>query len=584
MRENKLAWAATFVILIGISLMFFNSTVPTSNLFALSSSDYSRADWDATKRIAGIKGNMTTVFDEVAIVKSSQPNALDIEVEEIEAMVREAVDLAGGISELITDGDYVVLKPNLVEMPPTIDPIYSEVSGMTTDWRVVKAIAKMVRELNPTGKIYIIESSSSTSTRDILDFYHYTLENIPEVDQIVALEDSCGAFEDYTDVNLDQILLGDSIRLYPDEAKPNLSPEFYINKIYNNADAVISIPVLKNHKTAIITGGVKNVAIGMAPPNIYGMTETFFGKWTKIDHSIENLNKWIHDFYLCKPVNFVIIDGLQGFDHGPTGVPELSMEEMQHNMRLIIAGKKALSVDAICGQIMSLDPTYCNYMIYLDQEEYGVGTIDSRFIRTIGEQIPEIRDVFQHDVGIVIDAIHSDYQPPEIEASLSSIEDNTIAFEIESGEDLNKIELEVNGVLLDQVCVSDFDLVTFEVDEELLPIESAILFAYDRFFNRTQLNFDNLAIRENSNVSVALEQNFPNPFISSTTIGFKLQNPDKVRLFVSDSKGNIVETLINEKLDARGYQIQWTTNKASGIYFYTIEVEGKKITKQMIKK
>ncbi len=102
------------------------------------------------------------------------------------------------------------------------------------------------------------------------------MDNFPEVNQIIALEDSCGAYEDYEDENLLSLLLPDSLRLYPDEEKPNLSPEFYMNKIYHNADVVISIPVLKNHKQAIITGGIKNVAIGMAPPNFYGMSETFF--------------------------------------------------------------------------------------------------------------------------------------------------------------------------------------------------------------------------------------------------------------------------------------------------------------------
>lgn len=581
-QQNKMDYAFLFLILFGITFLIYSSISPENNLIARSSSNYDIAFYDGATRTDGLTDNITSNFDEVAIVKSSQQYASNIDIDEIEAMVRESVEMAGGINEIVSNGDYVVLKPNLVEMTP--DSSYDEISGMATDWRVAKAVAKMVRELNPEGKIYIIECSAATSTRDILNFYNYTLENFPEVDQIVALEDSCGAFEDYADVNLDQVFLEDSVRLYPDEEKPNLSPEFYMNKIYNNADVVISIPVLKNHKTAIITGGVKNVAIGMTPPNIYGMTETFFGKWTKIDHSVDNLNKWLHDYYLCKPVDFVVVDGLQGFDHGPTGIPELSMEEMQHNMRLIIAGKRALSVDAICGQIMSLDPTYCNYMVYLDKEEYGVGTIDSRFIRPIGEQIADIRDVFQHDVGVALNAIHSDYEPPAITVNSALIEENTITFEIDSDEDLNKIELEVNGVLLDHVCISDFASVTFEVSEELLPFETARLFAYDRFFNLTQLTFENLAIDENNFSFATLHQNFPNPFTTSTNIGFTLQKSETVKLFVSDINGKLIETIINGKLVAGEHEFEWKENTTSGIYFYTIEVGGKRITKQMIKK
>ncbi|NOR88197.1 MAG: DUF362 domain-containing protein, partial [Bacteroidales bacterium] len=409
-----------------------------------------------------------------------------------------------------------------------------------------------------------------------------SLENIPEVDLIVALEDSCGVFEDYQDPLLDQILLEDSVRLYPDEQKPNLSPEFYIAKIYNKADVVISIPVLKNHQDAVITGGVKNVAIGMAPPNIYGISEDFFGKWTKIDHGWENLNKWLHDFYLCKPVDFVIVDGLQGFDHGPVGIDELTMEEMQHNMRLILAGKEALSVDAVCGNIMSLDPSFANYMVYLDQEEYEVGTIDSRFIRVKGEKISDIREVFPHISEVTIQAIYSDYSPPVMEASFPVIIENTIIFDIVNDDDLSKIELEVNGSLIDQVCIGDFSNVTFEIEEELLPIDHVKLIGYDNFYNQTEISFENLGLDE-LKIPAQLEQNFPNPFSASTNISFTLEKPNMVNLYVSNIEGKVLETIVNKNLQTGKHQYKWESDLSKGIYFLTLEIEGKKVTKQMVK-
>lgn len=582
LTENKLVYAAIFFILSGMSFLIYLSFNPSNNLFANSFSNYTKAVWDGAERLAKLKSNTTTYYEEVAIVKSSQPNASDISIDEIEAMVRESVIMAGGLEEIISNGDYVVLKPNLVGLPPAAG--YDQVSGIATDWRVTKAVAKIVRELNPDGKIYIIESSAASSTNDIFDYYHYSIENFPEVNHIVALEDSCGAFEDYSDENLDIVFLEDSIRLYPDEQKPNLSPEFYINKIYNSADVVISIPVLKNHKEAIITSGIKNVAIGMAPPNIYGMSETFFGKWTKIDHSLENLNKWIHDFFLCHPVDFVIVDGLQGFDHGPTGALGLSMEEMQHNMRLIISGKNALSVDAVSGCIMSLDPTFANYMVYLDDEDYGVGTIDSKFIRFKGEIISEIRESFLHTSEVTTNALYTDYEPPTVEVVSSSIAENIITLTIDGNEDLNKVEVEVNDVLLDQVWVNDFTTAIFDVSEELIPVESLILFAYDRFFNKSSIPVDIAGINETIPNCAKLDQNFPNPFIQSTTIPFTLQKTSLVKLFVIGQNGKLIDNIANEKLQAGEYQFNWHGNISSGVYFYTLEVDGNSITKQMIKK
>jgi hypothetical protein len=194
LKANKFGYAIIFFVLAGFTFIIYTSVIPAKNLFARNSIEYVKADWKNTK----ITQDIITTFDEVAVVKSTQANATDIEYTEIEDLVRASVEMAGGINGIISNGDYVVLKPNLVEAPP--EPGYNEVGGIATDWRVVKAVATLVREINPDGKVYIIESSSATSTREILEYYNYTLENIPEVDEIVALEDSCGAYENYSDI------------------------------------------------------------------------------------------------------------------------------------------------------------------------------------------------------------------------------------------------------------------------------------------------------------------------------------------------------------------------------------------------
>ncbi len=581
LNANKWVYTVLFLALFSIGFFISNAITPGKNIFAIGNT-YKKATWNSTDRLTGLKGSMTTDFDKVAIVKSEKALASELIVDDIEAMVRQAIEMAGGLDDIISNGDYVVLKPNLVARPPRPTTQYVEVSGIATDWRVTKAVAKIVRELNPDGIIYIIESSADSSTHNIFNYYDYNSENIPDTDQIIALEDSCGAFEDYSDSNLETLFLADSVRLYPDDEKPNLSPEFYINKIYYDADVIISVPVLKNHKEAIITGGTKNVAIGMTPPNIYGISESFFGKWTKIDHSLENLNKWIHDFYLLRPVDFVVVDGLQGFDHGPVGSGELTMEEMQHNMRLIIAGNEALSVDAVCGNIMSLDPSFANYMVFLDKEEYEVGTIDSRFTRIYGEKIADIREVFPHNSDIVNQAIYYDYSPPEMEVSYPIINNNNVTFEVTSNGDLNKLELEVNGVLIDQICVGDFSSVTFEVDETLLPINIVKLIGSDNYYNETSVIYEILGVSENV-ISAKLDQNFPNPFTHSTQISFSLEKPNLVRLYVSDVAGRLIDIIVNKYLPSGNHQYNWGGNIGRGTYVLTMEIEDKRVSKQMIK-
>ena len=61
---------------------------------------------------------------------------------------------------------------------------------------------------------------------------------------------------------------------------------------------------------------------------------------------------------------------------------------------------------------------------------------------------------------------------------------------------------------------------------------------------------------------------YPNPFNPSTTIGFALPNDIKVILEVYNLKGQIVNTLADNLMDAGYHQVVWDANQmASGMYF-----------------
>ena len=117
------------------------------------------------------------------------------------------------------------------------------------------------------------------------------------------------------------------------------------------------------------------------------------------------------------------------------------MEELQQNMRLIIAGKKSLSVDAVCSNIMSHDPRGANYLVYLDKEEYGVGTINSKFIRTKGEKVHEVRKLFPHTSSVTMQAFYYDYEPPSFEVISTTLDGTTLTLDISGEDDLDKVEL-----------------------------------------------------------------------------------------------------------------------------------------------
>lgn len=83
--------------------------------------------------------------------------------------------------------------------------------------------------------------------------------------------------------------------------------------------------------------------------------------------------------------------------------------------------------------------------------------------------------------------------------------------------------------------------------------------------------------------SYKLEQNYPNPFNPSTSIKFALPKNEFVNLKIFDMLGRKVSTLVNEKLSAGTYQVEWNASEFnSGVYFYRIGTEDFTETKSMI--
>ncbi len=78
-----------------------------------------------------------------------------------------------------------------------------------------------------------------------------------------------------------------------------------------------------------------------------------------------------------------------------------------------------------------------------------------------------------------------------------------------------------------------------------------------------------------------LQQNFPNPFNPSTVIPFSLHAAGVVTLTVH----TILGQKINERIFylSRGiYNVRWTSSGAAGVLFYTLNVNGRSITRKMI--
>lgn len=99
--------------------------------------------------------------------------------------------------------------------------------------------------------------------------------------------------------------------------------------------------------------------------------------------------------------------------------------------------------------------------------------------------------------------------------------------------------------------------------------------------------FDNVVptTRERSTIvpSSALDQNFPNPFNSTTTISYSLFRPSDVTLSVFDLLGRETRVLASGTKSAGRYEVTFdATNVTAGIYFYRLTTGDFTVTKTLV--
>ena len=78
--------------------------------------------------------------------------------------------------------------------------------------------------------------------------------------------------------------------------------------------------------------------------------------------------------------------------------------------------------------------------------------------------------------------------------------------------------------------------------------------------------------------SFELYQNYPNPFNPVTKIRFDISKLSNVKLFIYDMLGKEVEIILNKKLNAGKYEVDWDgSDYSSGVYFYRIAIHSDKL-------
>jgi photosystem II stability/assembly factor-like uncharacterized protein len=88
---------------------------------------------------------------------------------------------------------------------------------------------------------------------------------------------------------------------------------------------------------------------------------------------------------------------------------------------------------------------------------------------------------------------------------------------------------------------------------------------------------------ENLVTQTTLFNNYPNPFNPTTTISFSLTNMSSVKLTIFNSKGEMVSEILNKDMGRGLHSVNFNGESLnSGLYFYSLDVNGVRDTKKMI--
>jgi len=79
--------------------------------------------------------------------------------------------------------------------------------------------------------------------------------------------------------------------------------------------------------------------------------------------------------------------------------------------------------------------------------------------------------------------------------------------------------------------------------------------------------------KDNSN-QYYLGKNYPNPFNNKTAIPYEIKQPCRVKIYVFDLRGNLVNIIMDKFQNIGKYSIEWDASRfSSGIYIYSFEID-----------
>jgi len=298
--------------------------------------------------------------------------------EQIEAMVRKAVELQGGFDGVIDKGDTVMIKVNLVGGNSPSG------QGENTDVRVVKALIKTIYDFQNDIKIIVAEGTARTN-----DDYNVSGSVWHNSGYVPLLTDAYLSEINLSFLNLNQTI-NDLIEidLQDDGTAYTHDFKYKVHKNELEADVYISVPVLKIHGPGI-TNALKN-QIGTAPGCYYGYNKNSGGTsyYKGLIHEWYAPVKWtteeIVDLSNISGIDFVVVDAIMCLESGKTYTGN-----NQVRFNTIVAGIDPVAVDHVCAKIFCLNPDDIAHITLA--AKVGLGYNNPDYIQVVGATIDQVK-------------------------------------------------------------------------------------------------------------------------------------------------------------------------------------------------
>jgi len=268
---------------------------------------------------------------------------------DIEGAIRKAINLIGGLGDIISRKDLVLINPSWVA--PPADPQ----SAVITSPEVTKAVADIIRDF---GARPIIAESSAVG-----------------VDTEKVITNS--GYGDLREEGYEIIDLKSTPKVKVGFEWGEVLKKVETFELVTRADVIISVPKMKTHDQTEITCSLKKLK---------GLVTDEQKRWM---HRV-GVFKGVVDINMLFKPRLSIVDAIlcqEGL--GPIfGRPV--------EMNLIVAGKDLVAVDSICGQIMGYEAE--EVPITKCAADRALGFMDNEMIELTGEPLENVRRRFMRSV------------------------------------------------------------------------------------------------------------------------------------------------------------------------------------------